>query len=283
MGKTKIKILDDSQIEPEKTVKKPEKRDELVEKLKQELGIKEKETIDDRKLKIDVEDGKSKMEKKVLLSSKKQRSKKYLETSKNLDKSKFYPLSEALDMVKKISYSKFNGTLEAHINTMQMGLRGFLQLPYASGKKLRILVFGKGAKDSGADIFGDDETIDEISNGRINFDVLITTPDWMPKLVKLAKILGPKSLMPNPKNGTIASGEDGIKKAVESFQQGKTEYKTEAKTPIIHIALGKLSQPMEELEANVKILLQTIGKTKIKKVVLSPTIGAGVKLDLTSI
>lgn len=241
-------------------------KDELVEKLKQELGIEEKiEKSTDAKAMVDKEEP-------VKTEPSKKRSKKYLEDSKDLDRSKFYSLQEALDMVKKMSYSKFNGTLEAHIATLQTGLRGFLQLPYASGKKLRILTFE-----------GDDSVIEQISKNKIDFDILITTPEWMPKLTKLAKILGPKGLMPNPKNGTIASGEDGIKKAVASFQTGKTEYKTEAKTPIIHIALGKLSQPVEELEANVKILLQTIGKTKIKKVVLSPTMGAGIKLELASV
>lgn len=276
MGKTKIKIVDDSQVVEEKPhfAKATRGKDELVEKLKKELGIEEKiEKSTDAKAMVDKEEP-------VKDEPSKQRSKKYLEASKDLDRSKFYSLQEALDMVKKMSYSKFNGTLEAHLSTVQTGLRGFLQLPYASGKKLRILAFGKGAKDSGAEIVGGDDTIDEISKGKINFDILITTPEWMPKLAKLAKILGPKGLMPNPKNNTIT---DDLKKAVASFQTGKTEYKTEAKTPIIHISLGKLNQPNEELEANVKTLLTTLGKTKIKKVVLSPTMGTGIKLDLTSI
>ncbi|MDP3733101.1 MAG: 50S ribosomal protein L1, partial [Candidatus Daviesbacteria bacterium] len=102
----------------------------------------------------------------------------------------------------------------------------------------------------------------------------------MPKLTKIAKILGPKGLMPNPKNGTIT---DDLKKAEESFQTGKTEYKTEAKAPVIHLGLGKLDQPTEDLVANVKILLQTVGKTRIKKVALSSTMGPSVKVDLASI
>ncbi len=127
---------------------------------------------------------------------------------------------------------------------------------------------------------GDDTVIEQISKGKIDFDILITTPKWMPKLAKLAKILGPKGLMPNPKNNTIT---DDLKKAEESFQAGKTEYKTEAKASIVHIALGKLSQPNEELEANVKTLLSIIGKSKTRKITLSPTMGPGVRLDLNSI
>ncbi len=191
MGKTKIKILDDSQTEPEKTAKKPGKRDELVEKLKQELGI--EEPIKEEPAKTVKKEIKT--YKKTEESSQK-RSKKYLASSKDLDKTKTYPLNEAIELVKKLSYSKFIGTLEAHINTIQTSLRGLVTLPFASGK---------------------------------------------------------------------------------------TEYKTEAKAPVIHLALGKLNQPTEELAANVKILLQTVGKTRIKKVALSPTMGPSVKLDLASI
>ncbi len=260
MGKTKIKTIDDS--------------DKLVEKLKQELGIKKSA---DAKAMADKEEKPQETKKTV---SAKKRSKKYLEAGKDLDKSKTYPLPEALDMVKKMSYSKFNGTIEAHVNTAQTGLRGFLQLPYVSGKKLRILAFGKGADQSGASIIGTDSTIDEISNNKIEFDLILTTPQWMSKLTKVAKILGPKGLMPNPKNGTIT---DDLKKAVDSFQAGKTEFKTETKARVIHLGLGKLNQPDEELAANIKAAVTGIGKNKIKKVTLSATMGAGVKLDLASV
>lgn len=246
-------------------------KDELVEKLKQELGIEEPVTK-----KKEVSQPKAGQP----MAEKKTRSKKYLEASSDLDRNKTYPLNEALDMVKKMSYSKFNGTLEAHIKTAQTGVRGLISLPYASGKKLRILIFAPSQPQLEGVVFGTDSTIDEISQGKIGFDLIITTPEWMPKLAKLAKILGPKGLMPNPKNNTIT---EDVKKAAESFQTGKTEYKTEPKAPIIHLPLGKLSQPSEELIANCKALLIAIGKTKIKKVILSSTMGAGVKLDLTSI
>jgi len=210
----------------------------------------------------------------------KPRSKKYQELTKDLDRTKTYPLTEAIDMVKKLSYSKFNGTLEAHVNTAQMGIRGLVSLPFAAGRKLRILTFGKGADTSGADIVGSDEVIEEINKSKINFDIVVTTPEWMPKLAKVARILGPRGLMPNPKNGTIT---EDLKKAVEGFQAGKTEYKTEPKAPVIHMALGKIDQPNEELMANIKTLYQTIGKSRVKKITLSPTMGPSVKLDLSSI
>lgn len=259
MGRPKVKIIDDSQPgEEKKIIAEPEAL----------------HNVDKKEVKKTQKPGKRT----------KVRSKKYLELTKDLDKSKSYPLTEAIDLVKKLNYAKFNATLEAHINTLALGLRGLVSLPYASGKKLRILAFGEGAEESGADIFGTEREIEEINKGKVNFDLVVTTPIWMPKLAKVARILGPRGLMPNPKNGTITSpSADGLKKAVEGFQSGKTEYKTEAKAAVIHLGLGKLDQPTEELSANVKILLQTVGKTRIKKVSLSPTMGPSVKVDLTSI
>ena len=299
MGKKKLAIIDDSVQEEAK--KKPSRKAETkVESVKvygeveqtaargdSEEGSRRmtagSEATEDvrRDTELAGPRAEEKTEKKSQKPGKaKPRSKKYQELIKDLDRSKIYPLPEAVDMVKKLNYAKFNATLEAHINTVASGIRGLVSLPYASGKKIRILAFGKGADQSGADIFGSDSTIEDISAGKVNFDLLISTAEWMPKLAKVAKVLGPRGLMPNPKNGTIT---EDLKKAVEGFQSGKTEYKTEAKAPVIHLGLGKLDQPTEELSANIKILLQTVGKTRIKKVSLSPTMGPSVKVDLTSI
>ncbi len=298
MGKTKTMIIDDSlpQEEVKKLSKKSERKDDLVEKLKRELGIEEPKSKPtdsnvilegaQRPIESNKEDATAslqhdKKEKKIVKPGKeKPRSKKYQEIAKDLDKSKTYPLAEAVDLVKKLNYAKFDATLEAHINTTTLGIRGLVSLPFASGKKLVILAFGKSAGTSGADIIGSDEIIEEINKGKVSFDLLITTPEWMPKLAKIARILGPRGLMPNPKSGTIT---EDLKKAVESFQSGKTEYKTEAKAPVIHLGLGKLTQPTEELSANIKALLQVLGKSRVKKVSLSPTMGPSVKLDLSSI
>ena len=306
MGKTKTKIIDDSLPVEEPThpsfggKKKSERRDDLVEKLKAELEVNDAPIIAIRQLaekqspeeeiatspSAPRDDEKKKTQKP---GKEKPRSKKYQEVSKDLDRTKTYPLTEAVDMVKKLNYAKFDATLEAHINTAQTGIRGLVSLPYAKGKKLRIVAFGKGADQSGADVFGDDSTIEEINEqssrpsgtkGKVDFDLLITTPEWMPKLAKIARILGPRGLMPNPKNGTITTD---LKKCVEGFQSGKTEYKTEAKASVIHLGLGKLAQPTEELSANIKTLLQVLGKSRVKKVSLSPTMGPSVKLDLSSI
>lgn len=315
MGKTKIKTIDDSmpQEKVKKAAPKKKEKDELVAKLREELGIEEesqKERAKDdaaSQLSEPGEEGqkaqaltsvtpsepvspkaKGELEKQIQTSEQstkqepksKPRSKKYQEKAELVEKNKFYPLNEAVELVKQLSYSKFEGTLEAHINTTQAGIRGLVSLPFASGKKLKILAFGKGAEQSGADLAGDDSTMEEISAGKVNFDLIVTTPEWMSKLAKVAKVLGPKGLMPNPKNGTIT---DDLKKAVEGFQSGKTEYKTEPKASLIHQSLGKVTQPAEELQANVKTLVQTIGKTRVKKMTLSPTMGPSVKVDLGSI
>lgn len=208
------------------------------------------------------------------------RSKTYQTKAEEIEKTKLYSLNDAVDAAKQASFSKFDGTFEIHINTNVKTLRGLITLPYSSGKKLTILAFGKDAADSGADIIGTEETINEIKKGKLGFDVLITTPEWMPKLAKVAAILGPRSLMPNPKSGTIT---DNLKKAVSDLQGGKTEYKTERGGQVIHLGIGKVSQPTEEIAQNIKILLTTIGKSRIKKVSLSPTMGPGVKLNLSSI
>ena len=192
MGKTKIKTIDDSAPqEPKKPAKKLGRSDDaLVEKLKEELGIKEEKPKGARG---DGEEGSRGVAARSEATEDaprdtepagpraKSRGKKYLEASKDLDRNKFYPLPEALDMVKKTSYTKFNGpgTLEAHINTTQMGIRGLISLPFASGKKIRILAFGKGAENSGASFFGDDSTLDQISKDKIDFDYL---KKWAKKL-----------------------------------------------------------------------------------------------------
>lgn len=210
----------------------------------------------------------------------KQRGKKYQEVKAKVESNKRYSLNEAVKLAQEVSYSKFPGSLEAHINTAAKNLRGLVSLPYLSGKKLVILAFGKDADKSGADLVGTDETISGIEEGKINFDVVVATPAWMPKLAKAAKILGPRGLMPSPKNGTIT---EKLSKAVTDLQAGKVEYKTEKDGQVIHLPVGKVNQAPEEVAINIKTLVGTIGKTKIKKVTLSSTMGPGVKVDLGSV
>ena len=308
MSKTKIAIMDDSQPQVEEKKHSNKKNKNQATEMKSDADSSDviaseqsetkQSTKDENPTQIAAEsetprndkpahpsDGGKKTQKP---GKQKPRSKKYQEVTEELDRTLTYSLNEAIDLVKKLSYSKFIGTLEAHINTNQSGIRGLVSLPFSTGKKLTILAFGptssKDFEGSEDVIIGTDEVIDEINKGKINFDLIVTSPDWMSKLAKVARILGPRGLMPNPKSGTIVNpSADGLKKAVEGFQSGKTEYKTEPKASVIHLGLGKLTQPTEELSANIKTLLQTLGKSRVKKVSLSPTMGPSVKLDLTSI
>ena len=215
----------------------------------------------------------------------KQRSKKYQEAKAKVDPQQKYPLNEAIKLVQEVSYSKFEGTLEAHLNTNAKNLRGLVSLPFLVGKKLTILAFPSTNSGQAADfgenvIPGNEETINDIVKGKFNFDVVVTTPEWMPKLAKCAKILGPRGLMPNPKSGTIT---DNLAKTITELQGGKTEYKTESNGQVIHLSIGKVSQKEDEIGANIKTLVNTIGKSKIAKITLAPTMGPGVRIDLGSI
>ncbi len=218
--------------------------------------------------------------KKEKKSEPKKRGQKYQEVRTKVDPTQTYSLIEAIKLASETSYSKFPGTMEAHLNTNVKNIRGLISLPHFAGKKLVILAFGTDADKSGADLVGTDEAISQIEAGKINFDVLVTTPSWMPKLAKAAKILGPKGLMPNPKNGTIT---ENLSKAVAELQGGKVEFKTEKDGKVIHLSVGKVNQTPEEVAVNIKTLFNTIGKSKISKITLSATMGVGVRVDLTSI
>ncbi len=262
MGKTKIKKIEE--IEEVKTNTIPE----MSEDARRETELAGPQTKDEKK------------SKKPKKGQPKIRSKKYQEVLEKIDKNQKLAANLAVEATQKGSYSKFEGTIEAHINTNAKNLRGLVNLPFAQGKKLRILAFGTNADKSGADIIGSEEAIGEIEKGKINFDIVVTTPEWMPKLAKIAKILGPKSLMPNPKNGTIT---ENLEKAVTELQAGKTEYKTENNGQVIHLSVGKSNQNPEEIVANLKVIYNTVGRSKIKKIFLSPTMGPSVKVDLSTL
>lgn len=300
MGKTKTKIIDDS-----KKVEAPAKgfvqrpivlwtrsasggkkpKDILVSKLLEELGevaVKEhEEEIKEVQPKAEKKAEVKKEKKEAKKTKEKPRGRKYQESLKLIDKDKTYPLSNAVELTQKTSYTKFPGTVEVHINTNVKNIRGFAALPFSAGKKFKILVFGPAEiKDEGV-IMGDDSTVSEIEKGtKLDVDLIVATPEWMPKLTKIAKILGPKGLMPSPKNGTVT---ENLAKTISELQSGKVEYKTEKDGQVIHLAIGKVSQPSDEIQSNIKTLYSTIGKTRIKKITLSPTMGPGVKVDLSSI
>ncbi|MFI5240214.1 MAG: 50S ribosomal protein L1 [Candidatus Saccharimonadia bacterium] len=213
-----------------------------------------------------------------------------------VDKSKEYELAEAIALAKQTVKIKFVPSLELHVNLgvdprqADQMVRASLVLPAGTGKELTIAVLGSAAKqaeakDAGAQIVGEDDLIAKIESGTVNFDKLIATPELMPKLAKLAKILGPKGLMPNPKSGTVTSD---VAKAVRESRAGKVEFRID-KQAIIHQAFGKANFTDEQLMQNVRTLIDGIMKAKpaatkgtyVKAMSMSTTMGPGIKINVT--
>ncbi len=205
---------------------------------------------------------------------------------------------DAIKLIKENSYTKFDETLEIAINLgidpnkTEQNVRGMISLPKGTGKKIKVAVMAKGdklneAKDAGADIVGETDLADTISSGKIEFDLLIATPDMMPSIGKVAKILGPKGLMPNPKLGTVTQD---IKTAVENAKAGQVQYKND-KGGIIHAGIGKMNFSENDLVENLKAFFSTVSKNKpdtvkgsfIKKVTIASTMGVGLQINATSL
>ena len=220
--------------------------------------------------------------------------KRYAEVAKKVDRTKLYEPEEAIALAKETAAAKFDETVEIHIRTSCDGrhadqqIRGAVVLPAGIGKKVRVLVFAKGAKldeaqEAGADFVGGQELLPKIQNeGWLDFDVVVATPDMMSVVGRLGRILGPKGLMPNPKAGTVTMD---VAKAVKDIKAGKIEYRLD-KSNIIHVPLGKVSFTEEQLMENYNALMAAIVKAKpaavkgqyLKSVTLATTMGPGVKI-----
>lgn len=204
-----------------------------------------------------------------------QRSHKYLKLRQLVDKNKTYSLSEAVSLIKKTSLTKFVGTVELHINinarTLATGkkdvkkdIRGTLTLPHGTGKQVRA-------------VEATDEILSEIETGKLNFDILVARPDMMPKLAKYARVLGPKGLMPNPKNGTVTPD---VPKKIKELSAGQVNYKSEPDNPLIHMSVGKANFTDQQLTENINAALDNIGRSRILKATLAATMGPGVKIQI---
>lgn len=227
-----------------------------------------------KKLIDEVESGETPAESKKKAEKKKKvkvkiRSKRYQEVMGMVDKKKLYSLTDAVSLVKQTSLTKFDGTVELHINVNPLSLgekkdyRTSVSLPHGTGKEVRVAI-------------ADDAILAEIEAGKINFDILVAHPQMMPKLAKVARILGPRGLMPNPKTGTVSPDPD---KRAKELTSGEVNIKTEPGNPIIHMGIGKVSFPDKDIADNVKAVLAAIG-SKVAKVSLSATMGPGVKVQI---
>ena len=212
--------------------------------------------------------------------------------------SKIYEPLEAIKILKEKSYVKFNETIDISINLgidsnkTDQNIKGVVNLPSGSGKTVKVAVIANDekqndAKINGADLVGSDDIIDTISKSKIEFDILIATPDMMPKLSKVAKILGPKGLMPNPKLGTVTNE---ISKSVKDAKSGQGKFKND-KSGIVHAGIGKIDFSEDDLLENIKTFYSTIAKSKpdtvkgsfIKKVTIASTMGIGIQINQASL
>ena len=209
-----------------------------------------------------------------------------------------YSPIEAIKLVKENANAKFDETIEAHIRLgidpkyTDQQLRTTVALPNGTGQKIRIAVITRGekvseAKKAGADLAGEEELVDSISKGEMNFDLLISTPDMMPKVAKLGRVLGPRGLMPNPKAGTVTTDLAG---AIKEFKAGKLEFRAD-KAGIVHVRFGKASFEAEALLENLKVLQSTIEKNKPsgakgkywRSLFITSTMGPSVEIDINEL
>ena len=223
-----------------------------------------------------------------------QRSKKYREAAEKIDRNNLYTANEAIALLKSMPEYKFDQTVEAVLRLnvdprkADQLVRGSVNLPNGTGKTAKVLVFARGPKatealEAGADIVGDDDLVQKVADGFLDFDSVVATPDMMGMVGRLGRVLGPKGLMPNPKTGTVTMD---VTKAITETKAGKVEYRVD-KTAIIHCPLGKASFSEQQLTENLRTLMDAIVKAKpaaakgtyLKSVVVSSTMGPGVKFN----
>ena len=224
------------------------------------------------------------------------RGRKYLEAAAKVDRDKLYSRSEAVKLIKETAYTKFDPTVEVH---MRLGVdprhadqqvREVLNLPHGLGKTVRVLVFAEGedarlAEEAGADYIADDELIKKIQDGWTDFDVAIAVPSMMGKVGRLGRVLGPRGLMPNPRAGTGAPGED-VPRLIEESKAGRVECRVD-RTANIHAPIGKASFTEDQLMDNLNHLLDTVKRarpaavkgTYVHRIVMANTMGPGIRLD----
>lgn len=224
--------------------------------------------------------------------------KKYTEAQEKIDATKAYKLDEALDLLKDVSFEKFDASVELalrlHVDPRKadQNIRGATVLPNGTGKTKRVLVFAKGdqakaAEEAGADYVGEQDLVDKVLKGWTDFDTVVATPDMMAQVGKLGRTLGPKGLMPNPKTGTVTPD---VKKAVEEIKAGKVEYRVD-KVGNLHATVGKVSFDKEKLMENIRSFYTTIQGLRpstvkgafVLNASIATTMSPGIKLDSSSI
>lgn len=280
MGKIRVKVLGEDEAPKKKKSyeeRKAEKKaqDATVETATPVVEVVVTEEEDDTSEKVETAAEKTEEakttpketkseEKSVKKATKKLLGKKYSSNSSLIDKNKSYKLDDAVKILKGFKVSKFDETVELHLNVKEEGISGTLSLPHGTGKEVRVKI-------------ADEALIEEIAKGKIDFDVLVASPSLMPQLAKVAKVLGPRGLMPNPKNGTVT---DDPKPLMEKLSKGQIRFKTESKAPVIHLSVGKVSFDADKLSENISTVISSVGTNKISKVTLKSTMSPGIRISL---
>ncbi len=259
MGKIKTRILGLEEIEEKQ--KKEQKEKAAAKKAQKKKEIKEEAKTEE---KIEKKQEKQVVEEKKVVVEPRKRGKKYQENKKMVDKNKLYSLKEAVEMLKKFKKASFDESVELHLVVDEVGLKGEVELPYSTGKTVRVKIV-------------DDKVLEEIEKEKLDFDILVAHPSFMSKLTKFAKILGPKGLMPNPKAGTISPNPEEV---VKKFSKGVLRWKTEPKFPLIHQMIGKISAKEEEIVANAEKFIDAVGKKHITKAYIKTTMSPSLKIQI---
>jgi large subunit ribosomal protein L1 len=202
-------------------------------------------------------------------------SKSYTKVSSLVDKNKKYKLNEALELLEKLKRAKFDESVELHFNTHDKGISGNFTLPHGTGKQTRVAIANQTEDPKAVE-----ELVKNIEAGQIDFDVLIATPDAMPKLARVARVLGPRGLMPNPKNGTVTTKPS---EAAKVFEGGQMNFKTESKFPLLHLTVGKVSFGEKKLADNIKVVVEAVKTRNIKAATIKATMSPGLKLEVSSL
>ena len=268
MGKIRVKALGDEEAEKKQQEEQKKKKEAKIAEAKaaaKEEEKKEEPTQEAVEEKVEEKEVKPKTKKEKFVKEKKAyHSQKYSDLSESVDKKKTYSLNEGLSLLEKLQRGKFDETVELHLNTVSTGISGNVTLPNGTGKKTRVAI-------------ANDALISEIEKGVINFDILVAEPSMMVKLAKVARILGPRGLMPNPKNGTISPKPEEV---VKKYEGGQISFKTEAKFPILHLTVGKVSFGSKKLEENIDTLVKAVKKANIRNATLKSTMSPGIKVNL---
>ncbi|MBI2598930.1 hypothetical protein HYW40_01815 [Candidatus Curtissbacteria bacterium] len=297
MGTTKVKIIDLSSEQPEvKASQKHAQKLASVNKITKEKVTKvtnEPKDIETSEPSLSPQSPKSpqpsqpkSLKTKKPKDQKHHLGKKYKEAKAKIEKDKLYPAAEALALLTKTSYTKFDPAVEIHLNVNVKSLRGSVNFPHSVGpkKEKKYLVFADKKSEIKNVIWASADTISQIESGKLkpkrDFSSVIAAPKFMPTLAKVAKILGPAGMMPNPKSGTITENPLSV---IDSSAASPSQYQTDPQAPIIHTKLGKLSEKPEFLKENLKALVLSIGPQKIKKATLKSTMSPGIKIDVSTL